>query len=203
MTAPEAASDKHLRTWAMHTRRLYQEPTPTPPPSSVPPPGWRRLWRSFTLPGRDPATIEAEMEHYRNQPLRRRPAALGVATPGPRRRLRRRQPSAYLVGVQVPRRSPARPRRRSSRRRPRSMPTGKKTLGVVAVGVWPRRAVAVNGGDPDADGFPLGVATPSGGRGATWPDARLPRSASTPTAGPSASAWPCSGHAAHAGEAPR
>ncbi|KAK1693054.1 hypothetical protein QYE76_009751 [Lolium multiflorum] len=118
---------------------------------------WRVLVRPRDKPLLDVALDETLLIHYRNGALRRRPAALGVATPGPRRRLRRRQPSAYLVGVQVPRRIPACPRRRSSRRSPRSMPTVKKTLGVAAVGVWPRRAIAVNGGDPDADGFPLGV----------------------------------------------
>ena len=43
--------------------------------------------------------------HYRNRLIRLRPGTLGVATFGRRRRLRRGQPSAYSLGVDLPRRS--------------------------------------------------------------------------------------------------
>jgi hypothetical protein len=52
-----------------------------------------------------------------------------------RRLIRREQPSAYCLGVDVPRRRRAGPRRIGGPRRTGAMPTAGRALGVLALGV--------------------------------------------------------------------
>jgi hypothetical protein len=52
-----------------------------------------------------------------------------------RRIIRRGQPSAYLLGVDLPRRTRLDPRRIGGPRRTSAMPTAKRTLGILTLGV--------------------------------------------------------------------
>jgi hypothetical protein len=97
-----------------------------------------------------------------------------------RRMIRRGQPSAYRLGVDLPRRRRADPRRRRSPRRTGPMPTARGTLGVLALGVAAhgnRQAKRQLGHTP--------TALPSSYRD-TWLAARRSELGHTPTALPSA-----------------